>query len=218
MKLTLIETRVLACLVEKSMTTPEYYPLTLNALVAACNQKSNRDPLMQVSEADVLGALDTLKEKKLAWSVALAGSRVAKYRHGFLEVCPVTPAQLAILCELMLRGPQTAGELKLRASRMAPLSDGDQVHTLLHELAAWSGGALLRRLSRQPGQREERYAHLLGEEASPAGNESPSLPEASGGAADARPDWAALEGRVVAVEDELARLRAQFADFMKQFQ
>lgn len=218
--LSLLDARVLACLVEKSITTPEYYPLTLAALTAACNQKSNRDPVMQVSEADVVRSLDGLRDRKLAWSVALAGSRVPKYRHSLTDVIPLSPPQVAVLCELMLRGPQTAAELRLRAGRMTPFADVAAVQAALQELAAREGGALAVRMPRQPGQREERYTHLLcgGAPADPAAAAAPPPEPARAAVMAENERVAALESRVAAMQDELDQLKARFSDFVKQFQ
>ena len=159
--LSAIEARVLGALIEKEMTTPDYYPLTLNALVAACNQKNNRDPVMQIDEAAAVGATDTLREKKLVWLVTLAGNRVAKYRHAFLDVYHVPDASVALLAELLLRGPQTVAELRTRAERMHPYADAAAVEALLLELAVHVEGPFVVRLPREPGRREARYAQLL---------------------------------------------------------
>lgn len=202
------ETRVLAALVEKELTTPAYYPLTLNALLAACNQKSNRDPAMQVEEADALAAIDGLKEKRLAWQVAMADSRVPKYRHGLTGRFPfLTPPAVAVLCELMLRGPQTPAELRARASRMCELSDAAAVEAALTVLAQAEGGPMAVLLPREPGRRERRYAHLLsGEPAVPAAPPS--------AAADAGPGPVRLEDRLAALEERLARLEARLAPLL----
>jgi uncharacterized protein YceH (UPF0502 family) len=216
--LDLVEARVLACLVEKSIVTPEYYPLTLNALTAACNQKSNRDPAMAVSDKDVVRALDSLKERKLAWSVTLAGSRTLRYRHSLTEVLPLPPTHVAVLCELMLRGPQTIGELRARAARMADFADAAAVQAIVQELAARPEGALVMVLPRQPGRREERYTHLLcgapPAEAQAAAGPAPEPARLAVMAENER--LAALEAKVTVLEDELARLTARFADFERQ--
>ena len=204
-----LEARVLGCLVEKSITTPEYYPLTLNALAAACNQKSNREPVMQLTDADVVRALDSLRDKKLAWSVTATGSRVPKYRHGLPDVLPLTPPQLAVLCELILRGPQTAGELRTHTGRMAALMAGADVQATLHELAAWTGGPLVAPLARH---------RLCGESPLEQAGTLPG-PEPARVAVTAENErLLTLETRVTALQDELERLKAQFADFVKQFQ
>jgi uncharacterized protein YceH (UPF0502 family) len=214
-----IEIRVLACLLEKSLATPEYYPLTLNALTAACNQKSNRDPVMQADDTAVVQALDSLRDRKLAWAVTLAGSRVPKYRHSLPDVIPLAPAPLAVLCELMLRGPQTLAELRTHAGRLVAIPDAPAAEAALQELTARPDGPLAARLPRQPGRREDRFAHLLGG----------PLPETAPAAAAPAPEPArlvvtaaadrvtALEAQVAALQDEVGRLKAQLADFVKQF-
>jgi uncharacterized protein len=233
-----IEARVLASLVEKSITTAEYYPLTLNALTAACNQKSNRDPFMQLDQASVVRALDSLREKKLAWNVTLAGSRVPKYRHSMTDVFPLTPQQLAVLCELMLRGPQTAAELRAHAARMAAIADVNEVQTILQELMAWKAGplagapasaaaeedrqgrGLVSRLPRQVGQREERFAQLLCGEIpvdEKAALPAPAPEPARVSVMAENERIAALETQVAALHDEMERLKARFEDFAKQF-
>ena len=221
MELTLnpIEVRVLSSLVEKSCSTPEYYPMTLNALTAACNQKSNRDPVMQVSSQDVVRALDSLRDRKLAWSVSIAGSRAPKYRHSVGDVYQLTPPQLAVLCELMLRGPQTVGELRTHAERLCKLTDTAEVLSVLQQFITWSGGPLATVAPRRSGQREERYAHLLGGPLS-GGSESvlPAAEPARLSLMAENERIAALETKVVAMEDEMARLKAEFADFARQFQ
>ena len=215
-----LEVRVLASLLEKSMATPEYYPLTLSALTAACNQKSNRDPVLHLSEEDVVRALDSLRDQHLAWTVTMAGSRVPKYRHNVPQVFPLTPPQLAVLAELMLRGPQTVGELRTHAGRLAAFADTAEVQTVLNELAGREGGPLVTRLPRQTGKREEHYAQLLG--GPPPQEEAPTVappPEPARLAVAAENERiAALEARVTALQDELAQVRAQFSDFAKQFQ
>lgn len=219
MILSQLEARVLGCLVEKAATTPEYYPLTLAALTAACNQKSNRNPVIQTDEKEVVRALDSLREKKLAASVALANSRVLKYRHSIPDVLALTPRQLALLCELLLRGPQTIGELRTRAARMAPFDGTAAVEAELNELAAPAGARLVAKLPRQPGQREERYGHRLCGDI-PEEHQAPPTPlEPARIAVMAENErLAALEARVAVMIDELERLKAQFSDFTKQFQ
>ncbi len=212
-----IEIRVLACLVEKSLSTPEYYPLTLNALMAACNQKSNRDPMMQVSDQDLVSALDSLRDRQLAWSVTMAGSRVPKYRHRIEDVYPLMPPQLAVLCELMLRGPQTVGELRTHAGRLCGLADVADVQTILQQLMTWTGSPLAAVAPRRPGQREVRYTHLLG---GPVPAEAESEPLAAEPArlnvVTENERIATLETKVAVLEDELDRLEAQVADLLSQ--
>ena len=214
-----LEIRVLACLIEKSCATPEYYPMTLNALGAACNQKSNRDPVMLLSNQDVVRALDVLRDRKLAWSVSLAGSRMPKYRHSIEDVYPLTPPQLAVLCELMLRGPQTVGELRTRAGRLFSMGETSEVQGLLQQLMEWSGGPLVAVAPRRAGQREERYAQLLGGTPAADAESTPLIAEPARLAVIAENDRISmLEEKVASLEDELSGLKAQFADFAKQFQ
>src|SRR5690242_10890925 len=161
-----VEARVLGALVEKEITTPEYYPLSLNALVNACNQKSNRDPAMELDEAAVRTALRTLDEKDLARSAAV-NDRVAKYEHQLQEAFNFTRQEIAILCELLLRGPQTPGELRSRASRMQPFEDIGQVQATLQKLMSREP-PLVAVMARQPGTKEVRYAQLFTGEISQA--------------------------------------------------
>lgn len=212
-----LEIRVLGCLIEKEMATPEYYPLTLNALTNACNQKSNRDPVMSLDEADVIRALDALRTQGLAMQSA-EGVRVPRYRHTLAEKLHLEPPQLAVLAELLLRGPQTLGELRTRAERMHPLPDLGAVEDILDELAEHTP-ALATQLPRQPGQKENRYAHLLAGEPTieAAGRALP--PEAARvqvSAVDER--IARLEEEVVALRLELAELRQSMSDFRAQFE
>ncbi len=214
-----VDARVLACLIEKSITTPDYYPLTLNALTAACNQKSNRDPVMALAEADVVRGLDRVRDMGLASVVSLAGSRMPRYRHRLTEQITLSEPQVAILCELMLRGPQTLGELRTRAGRMAELPDRDTVSDALEALGEQeTGEALVTVMPSRPGQREERYAHLLC--GPPLESDAPAIVEEPARrvvrAEDER--LAALEERTARLEDELARLNAQFIDFKHQFE
>lgn len=161
-----MEARVIGCLIEKQITTPDQYPLSLNALVNACNQKSNRDPVMDVDEATVQRTLDDLSKKHLIVERSGFGSRVPKYQHRFCNTefgtLKLNPQELAIVCELLLRGPQTPGELRPRAARMAPFSDADQVEATLETLRTREDGPFVVRLPRRPGRRDSEYAHLFG--------------------------------------------------------
>lgn len=216
--LTAVDVRVLGSLIEKSLTTPEYYPLTLHSLVAACNQKSNRDPVMQLEDTVVIRTLDAMRDRKLVWSVAEAGSRAPKYRHSVLDVVKLTPLQLGVLCELMLRGQQTASELRLRVARMAPVVDSAEVETVLKSLVDWPEGPLAHRLPCQAGQRGERYAHSLSGDMPPvtAAVELPVEP-ARVIVMGENGRIAALETRVAALDAELASLRMQLTGFIQQF-
>jgi uncharacterized protein len=160
-----IEARIIGCLIEKQITTPDQYPLSLNALVNACNQKSNRDPVMSADEATIQSTLDHLLRKHLVIEKSGFGSRVPKYQHRFCntEFGPLkfTPQELAIVCELLVRGPQTPGELRTRAARMASFSDVGQIETALESLSTRADGPFIVRLPREPGRRDSRYAHLF---------------------------------------------------------
>jgi len=213
-----VEGRVLGCLVEKEITTPEYYPLSLNALLHACNQKSNRDPLMNLDEAAVRQALRGLSEQALARSAG-GDSRVAKYEHRLAEVFNFTRPETAILCELLLRGPQTPGELRTRAERMHPFEDLNVVHTTLKHLMEREP-PLVELLPRQPGMKEARYAHLLSSDREIQERE-PRQPKAeisvSNNIAE-RDGVARLENEVAGLRQEVADLKRQFAEFRKQFE
>jgi uncharacterized protein YceH (UPF0502 family) len=210
-----VETRVLGSLLEKDITTPEYYPLTLNALIAACNQKSNREPVMEVDEAAVRSALRTLAEKGLA-GIARAEGRVSRYEHRIGEALNLGRRESALLCTLLLRGAQTPGELRGRSERMHHLEDVDEVQLVLQKLIDHDP-PLVKLLPRQPGTKEARYVDLFGEHES-------ELSEAPvNGASSSTP--ATREERITALEAEIAQLRAefealrqQFADFRSQFE
>jgi uncharacterized protein len=203
------EVRVLGCLIEKEATTPEYYPLTANALVNACNQKSNRDPVVSYDEETVQDTLDTLRQKLLITVLTGGGNRVPKYGHRLQERLNLGRREMAILCELMVRGPQTLGELRDRAGRMHKFSDTDEVERCLNTLAEREQ-PLAMRLARQPGTKEPRYAHLLSgadavaeppvEHVRAAGSERTGLAM----------EVAELRDRVSALEEELRRFKEQF--------
>jgi uncharacterized protein YceH (UPF0502 family) len=164
-ELTPIEARVIGCLIEKQITTPDQYPLSLNALVNACNQKSNRDPLMDLDERTVQGTVDGLAKKHFILERSGFGSRVPKYQHRFCNTeygsLKFTPHELAIVCEMLLRGPQTPGELRPRAGRMALFSDTEQVEAVLEGLRKREDGPFVVRLARLPGRRDSQWAHLF---------------------------------------------------------
>jgi uncharacterized protein len=216
-----VETRVLGALVEKEITTPDYYPLSLNALVNACNQKSNRDPVLDLDETAVRTALRTLDDKGLARSAVAADSRVAKFEHQLQEAFNFTRPEIAILCELMLRGPQTPGELRGRASRLHPLEDLSVVLSTLQRLMHREP-QLVKLLARQPGTKEARYAQLLSgdvEESALAAAYSTFpdvLSEPQRPSENAR--FASLESEIATLKDEIAALKQQFADFRRQFE
>ena len=210
-----VEARVLGCLVEKEITTPEYYPLSLNALVHACNQKSNREPLMNMEEDAVRQALRALSEQALTRS-ASGDSRVAKYEHRLADTFNFTRPETAILCELLLRGPQTPGELRSRAERMHPFEDLSVVQSTLKHLME-RNPPLVKLLHRQPGNKEARYAHLLSGDVEV--REAPPLKAmsiSSGSAENTR--MTELETEIASLRKEITDLKSQFAEFRKQFE
>jgi uncharacterized protein YceH (UPF0502 family) len=213
-----VAARVLGCLVEKEITTPEYYPLSLNALVHACNQKSNRDPLMNLDEDVVRRALRTLGEEMLARS-ASGDSRVAKYEHRLADTFNFTRPETAILCELLLRGPQTPGELRSRAERMHPFEDLSVVHSTLKHLMEREP-PLVRVLPRQMGNKETRYTHLLSGdvEASETQPVQPIKERAVSNDIGKTDRLTHLESEVAGLQKEVADLKRQFAEFRKQFE
>ena len=203
-------------LMEKETTTPDYYPLSLNALVNACNQKSNRDPVMDVDESAVREALYSLGDKGLAGTVSSAESRVAKYEHRMQEVFNFTRRESAIICVLMLRGPQTPGELRGRTERMFRFDDLADIQSTLQRLAQ-RDPPLAKMLARQPGTKEARYVHLLAGDAEAWDAAQPSVVAASDMSAGSG-QISALEEAVARLEQEVASLKKEFTDFRKQFE
>jgi hypothetical protein len=211
-----IEVRVLGSLIEKEITTPEYYPLSLNALVNACNQKSNRDPVMNLDEDSVRQALRTLKEKELAGPADTNDSRVTKYGHRLAEAFNFDRREIAILCVLSLRGPQTPGELRGRTERMHKFDDLSEVQSGLQRLIKREP-PLVKVLPREPGTKEARYVHLLSG-AGDTSQQQPAREEPIASASAAFSSVAHLEDEIAALRDEVAELRRQLDDFRKQFQ
>ena len=198
--LSLLETRVLGTLVEKQHTVPDTYPLTLNSLVSGCNQKTSRSPVMEAAETEVQATLDGLKRRNLV--IESSGSRVARYAHNVDSVLKIPSQSVAILTALMLRGPQTPGELRINCERLHRFADLSAVEAFLQELAARPAGALVVQLARLPGARENRWAHLLS--GTPAAD---AIPREK----DTRDDGAGkngMEARVARLESEVAELRA----------
>lgn len=198
-----IEVRVLGCLIEKELTTPEYYPLSLNALTNACNQKSNRDPVMALQETDVVKALDSLRFKRFA-RVAGDSGRVSKYRHSLAESLRLDPPSLAVIAELLLRGPQTVGELRTRGDRMTPFADLAAVEVVLQELMDLNPPLSLK-LPRQPGRKEARYAHFFS--GMPFVSEEESAPPEP-----ARLKVMADEERFMKLEEEVDALKSEVVE------
>jgi uncharacterized protein len=211
-----LEARVIGCMLEKQITTPDQYPLSLNALVSACNQKSNRDPVLEVDEAAVQRTLDALSRKHLVLERSGFGSRVPKYQHLFCNTeygtLKLTAQELAIVCELLLRGPQTPGELRSRAARMAAFTDVSEVEAALQGLLERESAPLVARLPREPGRRDSRYMHLFGAEPPPPTAADPPAAPAAGapeGPGAHRGGGQMLAERVTPLEEEVQRLRAE---------
>jgi uncharacterized protein YceH (UPF0502 family) len=213
--LTPVETRILGCLLEKERLTPENYPLSLNSLTTACNQSTNREPVVFYEEKTVDTGLSTLREKKLASVIFGAGSRVQKYRHRLLEHYNLTTADIALLCVLLLRGAQTPGELRIRTERMHTFESMLDVQAKLDELARGEG-ALVQVLDARPGQKERRYIQLFSAEQpeEPASNAlEPSAPVVA-----PTTKIEALQKEIADLRSELGQLREEFAAFRKQFE
>ena len=213
-----LETRVLGSLIEKDVTTPDYYPLSLNALVNACNQKNNRDPVMNLDEEAVRQALDTLQEKRLAGPTSSADSRVTKYEHRLQEAFNFTRGETAILCVLLLRGPQTPGELRGRTERMHRFEDLTEMQSTLQRLMQ-RDPSLVRVLPRQPGTKESRYKHLLAGDVEDVADaqRAPTPASVPSSSADVN-RMTRLEDEVANLHREFAELKEQFANFRKQFE
>ena len=195
-----VELRVMACLIEKEFTTPDLYPLSLNALTSACNQKSNRDPVVAFDQDTVMAALDSLAAKQLAYESQYPGNRARKFRHFFTERFKLMENEAAILCELMLRGPQTPGELRTRANRLHPFENLQEIEEVLPKLMEVDPPWVVK-LPRESGRKEHRYAHLL--------MGMPDISEQRSSPAPARSGGSPLEVRVIQLETEVAALREQ---------
>jgi len=200
-----VETRVLGALIEKDLATPDYYPLSLNALTNACNQKTNREPVTAYEDADVRGALESLRDLRLAAFVIESGSRVEKYRHRMNEMFNLSRGELALMAVLLLRGPQTLAELRERTNRMHAFADLDAAQHALNKLAAREPEPFVKLLPRVPGTKEPRWAHLF------AGEPQITEPAAP------TPASSPLNDRITQLETELRRLREEFEAFKGQF-
>lgn len=216
-----IEARVLGALIEKEVTTPEYYPMSLNALTNACNQKSNREPVMDLSDTDVVVAIDTLKDKKLSWQFSSAGGRVPKFEHNLRSLFSFSKEEIAVICMLLLRGPQTVGEIRTRTDRLFSFTSLEETEKTIRGLAERSDGPFVVELPRQPGRKESRFVHLFcGMPDISSAQETPDSIVRS----DTRPSTTAsdrivvLEEEVVSLRNELTELRQQFLDFKKQLE
>jgi uncharacterized protein len=213
-----VEVRVLGSLIEKQITTPEYYPLTLNALTNACNQISNRDPVVSFDEKTVVRALESLREKRLVWMVTGSG-RVPKYEHRLTDVLSLAEQETAVLCVLMLRGPQTAGEIRSRTGRLYEFRELSEVELTLEALMNSEPQPLVVKLPRQAGMKESRHAHLLSGEVRI--EEQETAPRLEAAALEVRAEnerIARLEETLESLRQELTELKQQFLDFKKQFE
>jgi uncharacterized protein YceH (UPF0502 family) len=219
LELSALEARVVGCLIEKQIATPDQYPLSLNALLNACNQKSNRDPVMALAERELQGVVDGLVRKQVVLEKSGFGSRVPKYHQLFCNTqfgtLKFSPLQTAIVCELLLRGPQTPGELRTRAARMTPIHDLEEVETALEDLATRPEGPFVVKLPREPGRRESRYAQLFTGPIDVAALEAAQV--AALPAAAATSGAPTLSARVDALESEVAALREQLLQLQARF-
>jgi uncharacterized protein len=219
-ELNALEARIIGCLIEKQITTPDQYPLSLNALVSACNQKNNREPVVALDELTVQRTVDDLTRKHLLLERSGFGSRVAKYRHCFCNTefgtLKFDPQELAIVCELLLRGPQTPGELRSRASRLASFTDVSEVEASLERLSKREGGPYVTRLAREPGRRESRYAHLLGGEIAAHADTNPGDAQSATHSETSVPEMplpaSGQEQRLTRLEEEVEALRVELSD------
>lgn len=201
------ELRVLGALMEKCRTTPDYYPMTLNALTMACNQKSSRKPVVQYDEETVVLALNSLKKRALIGTAIGGSSRAVKYKHNFAIAFPVIPAEVALICLLILRGPQTPGELNTNSGRLYAFESIEDVQVVLEKLSSDEPRFLVQ-LPRRIGQKEIRYMHLLGG--------TPDIEEEDLPAEPARKSVSELEARLVKVEQDLAEMKFEFDKLMKE--
>ena len=218
-----LEARVIGCLIEKQITTPDQYPLSLNALVNACNQKSNRDPVMDLTESVVQQTLDGLAKRHFVTERSGFGSRVPKYQHRFCNTefgpLKLDPQELAIICELLVRGPQTLGELRGRASRMAPFTDVSEAEAALDRLMSRPDGPFVTRLAREPGRREARFAHLFGgvpAEAARHEEDSSLTAETGAGVPETTFPASNMERRLAKLEEAVAALRAELDELKRR--
>ncbi len=219
-ELTALEARVIGCLIEKAITTPDQYPLSLNALVNACNQKSNREPVMDLSESTVQQTVDALSKKHFVMEKSGFGSRVPKYQHRFCNTefgtLKLDPQELAIVCELLVRGPQTPGELRTRASRMAPFGETSEVEAALARLRDRADGPFVVQLAREPSRRDSRWAHLFSGPVADVALSSSHPDEEAGGPAEVAFPAARNDDRLAKVEREVAALRAELDELKRR--
>jgi len=215
-----VEVRVLGALIEKEITTPEYYPMSLNALTNACNQKSNRDPVMELSENDVFAAIESLKDKRLGWQFSSAGGRVPKYEHNLRSLFSFSKEETAVICVLMLRGPQTIGEIRMRSDRMCSFATLDETESTIRNLISRNDGPFVIELERQPGRKESRFMHLFAGQPHSAAEESNDevSDQQKSGSENKIDRVSVLETEVALLRTELNELREQFFEFKKQLE
>ena len=213
-----VEVRVLGSLIEKQVTTPEYYPLTLNALTLACNQKNNRNPVVSFDEAEVAKAIDSLRKKNLVYLFYGSNNRTPKYKNMMTKVFHLNSKELAVMCILMLRGPQTVGEIRGRADRLYVFTGLEEIEETLNSLLAKDLQALVAKLPRQPGQKEVRYTHLLAGEVSTDNQAEIEDKEIGVAHSQIRADrYSSLENQVEALRAQVESFRQDFEEFRKQF-
>ena len=213
-----VEIRVLGCLIEKQITLPDYYPLSLNALTNACNQKSSRNPVVSYDEQTVMRALDSLREKNLVWSFKGVDSRVLKYGHIFEKAFEVSQKEMVVMCLLMLRGEQTPGEIRSRAASLYNFDSLDEVEAALQSLLDHDGNPLIVKLPRQAGTKESRYAHLLAGDVTVDYEEAAPRESTTSRVRVDEERVTKLEEEVTNLRRELSDLQQQFLDFKKQFE
>jgi uncharacterized protein YceH (UPF0502 family) len=220
MQLSAIEVRVIACLIEKETCTPDYYPLTLNSLVAACNQKSNRNPVMLIDDKTVIRTIEALRYgKQLVRQFSSSGSRVPKYKHMFPDHFDFTPQVTAVLCVLFLRGPQTVGQLRTRTARLFSFADINEIEATLNSLVEWEDGPFVVKLPRDAGCREQRWAHLFSGEIDISQSEVEPKPEPARLIVQAENERiAVLETEVASLKSQINQLTTDFSTFRQQFE
>lgn len=213
--LTALQSRVIGVMLEKEITTPEQYPLSLNALTNGCNQKSNREPVMSLTESEVQNVLDELVEMKQLLVDSGLSSRVSKYKHRFCNTSfghlQLTEQQKAIICVLFLRGPQTPGELRTRTNRLADFANVSEVEVALEQLKQLNNDELVRKLPREPGKRESRYAHLFGDNTELDSAAEASTPQSPTQATTASEQQSEFDTRIAQLELEVTELKAELA-------
>ena len=212
-----VEARVLGCLIEKEMQTPDYYPLSLNSLVNACNQKSCREPIMELNEPTVAQVLFELRHKGLANQIDTVGYRASKFEHRLDQKFQFSDQEMAVICLLLLRGPQTPGELRTRSARSYEFASPEEVEETLQGLSQKESGPFVLKLPRQPGKRENRYIHLFSGSVNPEDYASVEVPQENAVVISYDQRILAMENEITALKSELDSFRQRFEEFVKQF-